>query len=233
MTDRTDRTPGAERPQTAAASATAPRRRALVVAGVGVAAALGLGLAVLYGTNPGWGNAGDADCAPALAVAQAMQPLARGEVAAVQVSKAPKPLPALAFNGPDGKPMSLADLKGRTVLLNLWATWCAPCRQEMPALDAAQEKLGGDDFQVVTVNIDTRNLDKPRQWLADNKVTRLAYHSDPSAKIFQDLKAIGKAFGMPTTLIVDPKGCELASIAGPAEWSSEDALTLLKAAARK
>lgn len=213
------------------ASSTARRRRLSAVGAIATAAALGL--AVLYGTNRGWGNAADADCGPAATVAQAMQPLARGEVAAVQVNKAPKLLPALAFNDAAGKPMTLADLRGKTVLLNLWATWCAPCRHEMPALDALQGKLGGDDFQVVAVNIDTRNLDKPRQWLDENKITRLAYHADPSAKIFQELKSIGKAFGMPTTVIVDRKGCELASLAGPAEWSSEDAVKLLQAAAGK
>ena len=207
------------------------RRRAMVV-GTVVAAAT-VGLAVLYGTNRGWGNAADADCAPAKSIADAMQPLARGDVAAVQVAKTPKLLPTLAFNDAAGKPTTLADLRGKTVLLNLWATWCAPCRQEMPALDALQGKLGGDDFQVVAVNIDTRNLDKPKQWLADNKVSRLAYHADPSAKIFQELKTIGKAFGMPTTIIVDRKGCELASLAGPAEWSSEDALKLLTTAKGK
>ena len=109
---------------------------------------------------------------PGAAVAQAMQPLASGEVAAVQVANTPKPCRRWPSMAPDGKPMTLADLKGRTVLLNLWATWCAPCRAEMPALDALQEKLGGDDFQVVTVNIDTRNLDKPQAVASGHKVTR-------------------------------------------------------------
>ena len=75
------------------------------------------------------------------------------------------------------------------MLLNLWATWCAPCRQEMPALDKLQAELGGPDFEVVAVNIDTRNLDKPRRWLEDAGVTRLAYYADPQAKVFQDLRA--------------------------------------------
>jgi thiol-disulfide isomerase/thioredoxin len=108
-----------------------------------------------------------------------------------------------------------------------------PCRKEMPALDALQAKFGGDTFEVVTVNIDTRNLDKPKAWLADAGIKQLGYYGDPSAKVFQDLKAIGKATGMPTTLLIDPQGCELGTIAGPAEWASDDALKLVSAALGK
>ena len=103
----------------------------------------------------------------------------------------------------------------------------------MPALDALQGKLGGPDFEVVSINIDTRDADKPKAWLKDVGIHKLAYYADSSAKVFQDLKAIGKAFGMPTTLIVDPHGCELATLAGPAEWASDDALKLVSAALQK
>jgi thiol-disulfide isomerase/thioredoxin len=162
-----------------------------------------------------------------------MAPLAHGEVAAVSVAKAPKTLPALAFKDASGAAKSLSDWRGRTVLLNLWATWCVPCRKEMPALDALEGKLGGKDFEVVSINIDTRDPDKPKAWLKDVGVNRLAYYADSNAKVFQDLKAIGKAFGMPTTLIVDPNGCELATLAGPAEWASDDAVKLVTAALKK
>jgi len=116
------------------------------------------------------------------------------------------------------------------VLLNLWATWCVPCRKEMPALDALQVRLGSPRFEIVAVNIDTRDPDKPKAWLRDAGVDHLAYYADPSAKVFQDLKAVGWAFGMPTTVLVDPRGCDLAVLAGPAEWTSEDALKLVTAA---
>ena len=218
-------TPDTPPPGTAA---TGPARRWLVLGGSALAIALGLG--VLYGTSGGWSNASAPGCAAARPVVKAMRPLARGDVAAVQVPKEPRPVPALAFTGPDGQPTSLAAFRGKTVLFNLWATWCAPCRHEMPALDRLQATLGGDAFQVVAVNIDTRNPDKPRQWLADNGIARLAYFSDPAAKTFQELKSAGKAFGMPTTLIVDRDGCELGVIAGPADWAGEDALRLLRAA---
>jgi thiol-disulfide isomerase/thioredoxin len=128
---------------------------------------------------------------------------------------------------------SLADFKGRTVLLNLWATWCVPCRKEMPALAALQQKLGGPSFEVVAVNIDTRDPDKPKAWLQQAGVTGLAYYADASAKVFQELKVIGKAVGMPTSLLIDGSGCEIAYLAGPAEWGSDDAFKLVQAALQK
>ena len=197
---------------------------------VGAAAlALGAGALALYGEG-GPGNSAASECRASKAVAERLVPLARGEVAAVTVPKEPKRLPDLGFVGPDGAPKSLTDYRGRTVLVNLWATWCAPCRQEMPSLDRLQGTLGGADFEVVAINIDTRNLEKPKTWLREAGVERLAYYADPEAKVFQDLKRVGKAVGMPTTLLVDPQGCELALINGPAEWASEDALKLVRAA---
>ena len=82
----------------------------------------------------------------------------------------------------------LQNWRGRTVLLNLWATWCVPCRKEMPALDALQQRLGGPDFEVVAVNIDTRDPDKPKAFLKEVGITKLAYYADPTAKTFQDLE---------------------------------------------
>ena len=116
------------------------------------------------------------------------------------------------------------------MLFNLWATWCVPCRKEMPALDELQAKLGGADFEVVAVNIDTRDADKPRAWLKEVGIERLAYYADSTAKVFQDLKQAGKAWGMPTTILVDGAGCEIGTLAGPAEWASDDAIKLVNAA---
>jgi thiol-disulfide isomerase/thioredoxin len=207
----------------------ANKRIALILAFgvVGVAA----GLAGVYGIGRLTGNAGpDPACKASVETARRMRPLASGEVAAVAIANAPKSLPLLAFKDGSGTPRSLADWRGRTVLVNLWATWCVPCRKEMPALDALQARLGGAEFEVVSINIDTRDTDKPKDWLKNAGVNTLAYYADNSAKVFQDLKAVGKAFGMPTTLIVDPNGCELAYLAGPAECSSPEAVTFMKAA---
>lgn len=209
-----------------------PSRRALVIGGAGVLAAVAVAGAV-YGFRGFARNPEDAACRQAADLARRLAPLAHGEFAALVVADPPRKLPPLAFKDAAGKRKGLADWQGRTLLLNLWATWCVPCRKEMPALDALQRQLGGPGFEVVAVNIDTRDPDKPRGWLAETGIKDLAYYADPSAKIFQDLKAIGKAFGMPTTLVVDPSGCEIAALAGPAEWASGDALTFMKTALGK
>jgi len=206
-------------------------RFTLIALGVAVGAAFGL--AAVYGISAMQRNPTEAACRPAGELAKRLAPLARGEVAAVGIVSDPKPLPELTFTDTEGKPRTLASFQGKTVLLNLWATWCVPCRKEMPALDALQTKLGGDKFEVVAVNIDTRNLDKPKAWLQEVGIKQLGYYADPSANVFQDLKAVGKAFGMPTTLLIDPHGCELGTLAGPAEWASEDAIKLIEAALGK
>jgi thiol-disulfide isomerase/thioredoxin len=169
-------------------------------------------------------------CRPAAAMAKTLQPLARGEVAALAPAKNPIQVGMLAFQDGAGKERKLSDWKDKTVLLNLWATWCVPCKKEMPALDELQKKLGGADFEVVAVNIDTRDPQKPKTWLKETGISSLGYFADPSARIFQDLKEKGRAFGMPTTLLVDRNGCEVATLAGPAEWASSDAIKFIEKA---
>jgi thiol-disulfide isomerase/thioredoxin len=210
------------------ARAHAKRRLAVVAAG-GIAG-VAIGLAAVYGIGTFLRNAGDAGCRPAVELAKRIAPLARGEVAALAVAETPLRVPDVAFRDAGGAQRHLADWRGRTVLFNLWATWCVPCRKEMPALDALEAKLGGPAFEVVAVNIDTRDPDKPRNWLKEVGIGRLAYYADPSAKAFQDLKVAGRAAGMPTTLLIDPSGCEIGTVAGPAEWASEDAVKLISAA---
>ena len=219
MTVRHDQAPQGRRPRTLALVAAA------ALAG-GVA-----GLAAVYGIGAFQSNAGaDAACRPAVETARRVSPLIRGEVAAITLAKVPRRVPELAFRDATGQAKTLGDWRGRLVLLNLWATWCVPCRKEMPALDELQSKLGGKDFEVVAVNIDTRDPDKPKNFLKDANLTKLGYFTDQKAKVFQDLKAIGRALGMPTSVLVDGQGCEIATIAGPAEWASEDAVKLIKAA---
>jgi thiol-disulfide isomerase/thioredoxin len=170
------------------------------------------------------------ECRASKAIADRLKPLAKGELAAVGVSHAPKPSPVISFTGPDGQPMSLSSFKGKTILVNLWATWCVPCRQEMPALDKLQAEFGGSDFQVVAINVDTRNPEKPKVWLQENGITNLAYFADPGGKLLQVLQKSGHVVGLPTTFVVDPSGCEVALLKGPAEWASPDALTFVRTA---
>src|SRR5512138_2412613 len=189
----------------------APLRRLPVAIGAVVAGIL-IGAVGIYGLGLKRGPGGDAACTAAVDLAKKIAPLAHGEVAAVTMASVPLRLPDLAFEDAAGKPKKLSDWRGKTVLLNLWATWCVPCRKEMPALDELQGKLGGKDFEVVAVNIDTRDPEKPRNFLREANLTRLGYFTDSKAKVFQDLKSIGKALGMPTSVLVDGQGCEIANL---------------------
>ncbi len=209
----------------------ATRRIPIAIGAVLIGAVIGF--AGIYGFSGLKRNAGgDPACRPAVDLAHKLAPLAQGEVAALTMATSPLRLPDLAFEDADGKPRKLSDWRGRTVLVNLWATWCVPCRREMPALDSLQTKLGGPNFEVVAVNIDTRDPEKPKNFLKDAHLTRLDFFSDPKAKVFQELKAVGRALGMPTSVLVDGQGCEIATIAGPAEWGSDDAVKLITAAVK-
>ncbi len=193
---------------------------ALVGAAAGLAAVYGIGR---FGRNAAM------TCSAGTAAAQRIAPFVHGEVAAISTADEPRRLPELSFKDATGATKTLAEWHWRAVLFNLWATWCVPCRKEMPALDALQAKLGGEHFDVVAVNIDTRDPGKPKAWLKDVGINRLTYYADPSAKVFQDLKLADRAFGMPTTLLVDANGCEVGTLAGPAEWASDDAIKLIGA----
>ncbi len=158
-----------------------------------------------------------------------LAPLARGEIAALAVEKKPRPAVPIAFDGPDGAKLTLADFRGRAVLLTLWATWCVPCRVEMPALDRLQANAGGKDFEVVAVNVDTARLDRPKAFLDAIGVKSLARYADPSGDSFETLRLAGKALGLPASLLIDKEGCELGTIAGPVNWDSDDAAKVVEA----
>jgi thiol-disulfide isomerase/thioredoxin len=194
---------------------------------VGVAALASV--AVLYGFGMGGKETANAECAASRETAARIAPLAHGEVAALAVEKSPRMATDIAFTAPDGAPTSLAAFRGKTILLNLWATWCIPCREEMPSLDRLQSRAGSANFEVVAVNIDTTRLDRRKAFLSDVGVKSLGFYSDPSADVFQKLKKAGKVLGLPTTILIDAKGCELGIMPGPADWASDDAIKLTTA----
>ena len=203
---------------------------ALLGVAAGFAAVYGIGGLMRNGTPAG----ADLACAGAVESAKKLAPLARGEVAAFARAETPRRLPELTFTNKEGQPAKLSDFRGRIALVNLWATWCVPCRKEMPALDALEAKLGGPSFSVVAINLDTGDRANPRKFLDDIGVKHLAYFEDPSTNVFQDLKRYGRSIiGLPATVLVDRDGCELGVLAGPAEWASEDALALIRAATGK
>jgi thiol-disulfide isomerase/thioredoxin len=208
------------------------RRRMRPLALAAVAGAIAGALAV-YFMAAGNGNPTlSADCASAVETVKQITPLAHGEVAAFQVANPPEKLDELSFKGPDGSDLTLASFAGKSVLVNLWATWCVPCRTEMPTLDRLQAAKGGDKFQVVAVNLDLNNSDRAKAFLADTGVKNLTFYADPSNSVLAKMKKHGLAFGLPTTLLFDGKGCRLGVMTGPAAWDSADARELIATAIR-
>jgi thiol-disulfide isomerase/thioredoxin len=202
-----------------------------------VAVAVIAGLAILYGMNAGGGKDG-ADklasvCQASKVVSAKIAPLAVDKLAALAVPRQPKPAVNIGFDGPDSMRLTLDNFKGKTILLNLWATWCVPCRAEMPELDQLQKSLGGPDFEVVAVNIDTARLDRRKIFLDSIGIKHLAFYADSQAESFQTLKQAGKVLGLPATFLIDARGCEIGRMAGPAAWASDQAIKLIRTAISK
>lgn len=216
-----------------------PAMRPILLAGVAGALA---GAVAVYVTSRTAGNidasapaatvvaADAAACEAKTDTAKQVAAAATGDVAAMLPADPPQSVKMLAFNSPEGKPMTLADRAGKTVLVNLWATWCAPCREEMPALNALQKDAGGDGFEVIAVNVDTGDDTKPRKFLAETGIDALGYYRDNTLGVFNELKKRGLALGLPVTLLVDGEGCLLAHMNGPADWGGADAKRLITAA---
>lgn len=166
----------------------------------------------------------DATPPPALPTGPGANPLSVGHMAGF-VFKAPEDLPEINFTDGDGKAMSAKDWQGRVVLLNLWATWCAPCRKEMPALDRLQAEMGSDKFEVVALSVDRGGIEASKRFLDQVKVEKLKVYVDPTARASSNLKAVG----LPTTLLIK-NGKEIGRLVGPAEWDSPEAKRLISSA---
>ena len=149
-----------------------------------------------------------------------------GEMITFVASAVPKDIPEIEFVTDDGTATSLDAWRGKVVLLNLWATWCGPCRKEMPTLDRLKAELGGAEFDVVALSVDRGGLEKPRKFLQEIKVRHLRLYNHSSGKVTSALKVIG----MPTTLLINAQGQQIGRLVGPAEWDSKDALALIGAA---
>jgi thiol-disulfide isomerase/thioredoxin len=169
----------------------------------------------------------DARCEGAVTQARTVSELSTGQIAALTGTETPRLLQPLSFKGPEGEDLTLANFEGKTVLLNLWATWCVPCREEMPALNNLQKAKGSDRFEVVAINIDTGSDEKPKAFLTETGVNDLAYYRDSSMGVFNALKKEGLAFGLPVTLVLNSQGCLIGSMNGPAHWDSQEAKTLV------
>ncbi|MEO1205041.1 MAG: TlpA disulfide reductase family protein [Pseudomonadota bacterium] len=146
-----------------------------------------------------------------------------GEMKAFVFKSEPMAMPEVTFVDGEGAPLDLASFKGKAILLNLWATWCAPCRHEMPALDRLDGKLGGESFEVVALSLDRAGLVASQEFLDEIEVKNLKTYADPTTKASAPLKVIG----MPTTILIDAEGREIGRLIGPAEWDSDDAVKLI------
>ena len=139
-------------------------------------------------------------------------------------TNAPQPVPDIRFQDADGKPYTLSNIRGKVVLLNVWATWCAPCRKEMPALDRLQQKLGGAEFEVVALSIDSSGAAAVRRYYDEIGMRALAIYVDPTAEATGKLRTLG----IPTTLLLDREGRERWRKTGPAEWDSPEIIESLR-----
>lgn len=136
----------------------------------------------------------------------------------------PRPVPVVGFVNGDGKPMTSADFHGRTVLLNIWATWCVPCREEIPTLDRLEQKLGGPNFEVVALSIDRQGREVVTQFYRELGIKALRLYLDQSAKAIGPLEVVG----LPTTLLIDRNGYEIGRKIGPAQWDSAENVELIR-----
>ncbi|MBB4249438.1 TlpA disulfide reductase family protein [Rhizobium sp. BK008] len=136
----------------------------------------------------------------------------------------PEPVPALQFTDEAGRPQTLEMFRGKVVLLNVWATWCLPCRKEMPTLDRLQFSLGGPDFEVVALSIDRGGPEAVKKFYAETGIQHLGIHVDATSQAGFALVS----FGLPTTLLVDRQGQELGRLVGPAEWDAPDMIAFLQ-----
>jgi len=193
-----------------------------------IVVALGL-IAVAYAMYPILNPPGN-PAPPATATSGPNGPITRamatGPLAAFVVKPQRPPVADLAFADGDGKPLKLSDWRGKVTLVNLWATWCAPCRKEMPALAALQSKLGGPDFEVLAISIDRKGAVASAAFLDEAKATALKLYVDPSSKALGALQAIG----LPASVLIDRDGREIGRLLGPAEWNAPEAEQLIRAA---
>jgi thiol-disulfide isomerase/thioredoxin len=183
-------------------------------------AATALSMLALAGANPA-----AAEGAAAPRDRAALAALATGDMRKLVLHDAPRPVSDVAFSDPAGASYRLSDWQGRVVLVNFWATWCAPCRKEMPALDRLEAALGGERFAVVTIATGRNAVPSIERFFAEQGIARLPVLLDPRSALARDMAVLG----LPVSVILDASGHEIARLTGDAEWDSPAALALFAA----
>lgn len=143
----------------------------------------------------------------------------------IRLHDAPRELLSPPFVDGDGRDLTLDDFRGRIVLVNIWATWCVPCREEMPTLDALQARLGGEDFQVLPLSVDRAGMTAVRRFYEEIGIRRLGMYLADSTRA---MLAFG-ALGLPTTILIDRAGLERGRLVGPAQWDSPEVMSQIRA----
>ncbi|MBB5516043.1 thiol-disulfide isomerase/thioredoxin [Rubricella aquisinus] len=175
-----------------------------------------LGLALFYSAVGLSANADPLDV-------DALREMREGDMRKLVIHDAPMPLGGREFTDPSGANLSLAAYEGQVVLLNFWATWCAPCREEMPDLEALQLEWGGEDFQVVTIATGRNSLPGIKAFFAEVGIEALPILLDPRGQM---ARASG-VLGLPVTVILDREGMEIGRLQGGAHWNTENARAIL------
>jgi len=184
-----------------------------IAAGLG---AIAVGLSLGVQTTHGTANAADYS---------AYQDMLEGDMKKLRFHSTPKEVSTQAYDTEDGGTATLADHQGRYVLLNFWATWCAPCRKEMPMLSELQTEFGGADFEVLTLATGRNAPPAMKAFFEEIGVDNLPLHRDPKQRVAREMAVIG----LPITVILNPEGQEIARMQGDAHWSSESAKAMLRA----
>ncbi len=151
-------------------------------------------------------------------------PSLSGTISNFTVAEAPGPAPLTEFTGLDGATHTLADFQGKVLAINFWATWCGPCKREMPALDRLQAELGGDEFAVMLISLDRLGAAHVAPFLDEMGLAGLSSYLDPKMRLWRDLGGRG----LPTTILLAPDGTEIGRLEGPAEWDAREAMALVR-----
>ena len=156
---------------------------------------------------------------------EALMAMREGDMQKLSFHEAPQPVSDAAFTDTNGTEFTLADWEGKTVVVNFWATWCAPCRKEMPGLDRLQTEMGGDDFEVVTIATGRNSVQGIVKFFEETGVENLPILLDPRSSLGRDMGVLG----LPITVMLNPEGEEIARLRGDAEWDSDNAKAILQA----
>ena len=208
------------------------KRPSLTPRRITIAALLSAGVAIaitVWVSNAGLLQA--SQCTPQSVAAQKIDAVAVGQLAALNGTGTGRGYSDMTFTDATGDAKTLKDFAGKALLVNFWASWCIPCRAEMPALDKLAAAENDANFMVLPINLDlgSGGLDKAKAFLAEGKWANLPLYADSTFDSFKKLQTSAVALGLPSTLLIDKKGCELAVLQGPAEWDSQDGRNVIAA----